>query len=339
MLKAFIFFAMVFIISYAAVPMIISLARRTGAVAIPGERHIHSRPTPKLGGIAIALGIYLVAPFVFQMEKVIIAYLVSAFIIFLLGLIDDLMNIGWRFKLIVFCIAMSIFIFVSDTWIRNIGNLFGNEKIDLDKWGIPFTFFAVFGLTNAINLIDGLNGLACGASVIAFISFAILAYISDNTAVFYLCILNLGAILALFRYNYPKARIFLGDTGSLFIGYSLSIMAILLTQAKGNVNPVIPVIILGIPIFDTLRVMITRIIKRSSPFKADKTHLHHLMTRSGYSAKNVVRAIWMLSILMSLLAFILRQYDSWLMLIVLLIVFFCMGIFINNLRIFKRKNF
>ena len=145
------------------------------------------------------------------------------------------------------------------------------------------------------------------------------------------------SLLGLFRYNYPKARIFMGDSGSLFLGYSLSAMAIMLTQGQGKVNPMIPAIVLGVPIFDTLRVMITRFINKKHPFKPDKIHLHHLMIRSGIQPTRVVKIIWILSLLLSLLAFALYNYESWSMLLVLLIFITLLGILIENLRILKIK--
>lgn len=335
---SFIIFIIAFVVSFIAVPVAVLVAKRAGAISLPGKRHIHTKPTPKLGGLAITLSVFLVAIFMIQIDRVLAAYLGSSGIIFLLGFIDDLRDINWKAKMISSFIAISIFVFGGDIWIENIGNLFSTDEIELGRWGIPFTYIAIFGVMNAINLIDGLNGLACGVSVIALVSFAFLAYISDNNTIFYLSLMILGSTLAFLRYNYPQATIFLGDSGSLFLGFSLSAIAILLTQGKGNVNPMVPVIILGIPIFDTLRVMTMRAINRKSPFKADKTHLHHLMLRSGIPSNNVVKTIWILSALMSLLAFTLREYDSWLLLIVLLIVIFCIGVFIENLRIVRLRH-
>jgi len=331
----YIVFLSAFIISFAAVPAIRLLANNKGAVAIPGKRHIHTKPTPKLGGIAVASGVLLISPFVFTFDRIIASYLASSALMLLLGIIDDIKGTNWRLKLIFSLIATSIFIFGSNIWIRSLGNLFGLGEIQLGLWGILFTYFAVFGVINAINLIDGLNGLACGVSSIAFLSFAIFARMDGNTTVFYLSLANLAATMGLFRYNYPDAKIFLGDSGSLFLGFSLSVMAILLAQGQGKINPMVPVMILGIPILDTLRVMTVRIINRRNPFEGDRTHLHHLMSRSGIPPTRVVKIIWALSCLMSLLASLLHKYDSWLMLLVFFDVAVLMGVLIENLRILK----
>ena len=324
-----------FMISSATIPSLILLANTNGAVAHPGKRHIHTHPTPKFGGVAVALTVLLILPFIFSIDRVTGSYLVSSALMLFVGIFDDFRGADWKMKLTVSLTATSIFIFGSGIYITDLGNLFGLGNIYLGLWGIPFTFFAVFGVINAVNLIDGLNGLACGISSIAFLSLAVFASMSGNETVFYLSLANLGATLGLFRYNYPRARIFMGDSGSLFLGFSFATLAILLTHGQGKVTPMIPVMILGIPIFDTLRVMVVRIKNKRHPFRGDKTHLHHLMIRSGMPQKRAVKILWLLSSIMSLLAFLLFKYDSWLMLLVFFIAGISIGIFIENLRIIR----
>ena len=332
----YIIFFIAFVISFAAVPLLISLAHKNGVIAIPGKRHIHSHPTPKFGGIAIASGVLLISPFLFQFDRVIGSYFISSGLILTLGIIDDIRGTSWKLKMAFSAAAISIIVFGGGIYLENLGNLFGFGELHLGIWSIPLTFLTIFGVINAINLIDGLNGLACGVSSIAFISFAVFASISGNDTVLYLSLANLGATLGLFKYNYPKAKIFMGDSGSLFLGFSLAVLSILLTQkGTGTINPMVPVIILGIPIFDTLRVFSVRILNRRHPFNPDKTHIHHLMIRSGIPLNRVVQTIWILSALMSFLAFVLYKNDSWVILLVLCIVVTLIGVFIENLRIIK----
>jgi UDP-GlcNAc:undecaprenyl-phosphate GlcNAc-1-phosphate transferase len=324
-----------FAISFLAIPPLISLANNKGVIALPGRRHIHAYPTPKFGGIAIALSVLFIAPFVLSQDRMIGSYLLSSAIILMLGIIDDIKGSSWTIKLGFSLAATSVLIFGGDVYVRSLGDLFGRGEIQLGIWGIPFTYIAVFGVTNAINLIDGLDGLACGMSSIAFLSFAIFASVNGNDTVFYLSVANLGATLGLFRYNYPRAKIFMGDSGSLFLGFSLSVTAILLTQGGGTMKPMVPVLVLGIPIFDTVRVMTFRVLNKRHPFVGDRTHLHHLMVRSGITKKRVVKSIWLLSALMSSLAFVLYRLDTWVMLLVFCIFVISMGVFIENLRIIK----
>lgn len=324
-----------FIISSVAMPSLIALANSNGVVALPGKRHIHTHPTPKFGGIAIALTVLLVSPFVFSIDRIVGSYMLSSALMLLLGVIDDVRGTNWKIKLIFSLSATGIIILGTGLWFENLGNLFGLGDVHLGLWGIPFTFFAVFGITNAINLIDGLNGLASGVSAIAFLSFAVFASFSGNTTVLYISLANLGATLGFFRYNYPKARIFMGDAGSMFLGYSLAFLSIILTQGKSDIAAMVPVIVLGIPMFDTVRVLVIRVKNRRHPFTADKTHLHHLMMRSGIPKRRVVKTIWLLSALMSVIAFVLFQYESWLMLLLFCSIMSVIGIFIENLPIIK----
>jgi UDP-GlcNAc:undecaprenyl-phosphate GlcNAc-1-phosphate transferase len=329
-------FLIAFGISFAAAPLVMMLANNSGAVALPGGRHIHTKPTPKFGGIAIALSVFVLSPFIIPVNRVIGSYIAASAIMLLLGVIDDIRGINWKIKLILSIIATSIIMFGTGIWIESLGNLFGFGEVHLGYWGIPFTFFAVFGVINAVNLTDGLNGLACGVSSIAFLSFAVFASMSGNETVFYLSLINLGATLGLFRYNYPRARIFMGDSGSMFLGFSLAVQAILLTQGREAViRPMVPVIILGIPIFDTVRVLILRIINRKHPFRADKTHLHHLMMRSGIHPNHVVKVIWILSALMSVLAFVLYRIDGCIMLVVYFVFIASIGVYVENLSIIR----
>ncbi len=332
-----------FVVSSLTIPSVILLANNNGAVAMPGKRHIHTKPTPKFGGIAIALTVLVISPVVFPLDRVTGSYLLSSALMLLIGVIDDVRNTSWKTKLVFSLVATSVLVFGSGLWFENLGNLFGAGEIRLGLWGIPFTFFAVFGITNSINLIDGLNGLACGVASIAFLAFAVFASVSDNSTVLYLSLANLGATLGFFRYNYPGAKIFMGDSGSMFIGFSLAALAIFLTQGGGTIDPMVPVIVLGIPMFDTVRLLIIRLKNKKHPFTGDKTHLHHLMIRSGIPQYRAVRIIWILSAMMSSLAFLLFRFDAWVMLLVLSVIVAFVGVFIKRLRIIRlstsRKRF
>jgi len=334
-MSGYIAFLSAFAISFLAVPLVMSLANSSGAIAHPGRRHIHAHPTPKFGGVAIASGVLIMSPWVFTIDKVIGSYLLSSAVMLFLGIMDDVRGADWKVKSVFSAVATALFVFGSDLWISSLGNLFGNGEILLGDWGIPFTFIAVFGVVNAINLIDGLNGLACGVSSIAFVAFAVFASVSGNSTVLYLSLCCLGATLGLFRYNYPRARIFMGDSGTMFIGFSIAVMSIMLTQGDGTINPMVPVIVLAVPIYDTLRVFIVRIANKRSPFLGDKTHIHHLMMRSGIRQKRVVQIVWGLSALMSLIAFALYLRDSWVLLLVFFVIIVMIGVFIRNLRIIK----
>lgn len=334
-MSAYIIFFSAFAVSFLLVPLVISFANNRGVVALPGRRHIHTRPTPKFGGVAIASGVLFVSPFIFSLDRVIGSYLAASSLMLILGIIDDVRVASWKLKLAFSLVATSIIIFGTGIWINNLGDLFGVGNIHLGIWGIPFTFFAFFGVINAINLVDGLNGLACGVSSIAFLTFAVFASMIGNETVFYLSVLNLGATLGLIRYNYPRAKIFMGDSGSMFLGFSLAVLALLLTQGQKKIDPMVPVIVLGIPLFDTLRVFFVRLLNKRDPFRPDKAHLHHLMMRSGVHPNQVVKVIWGFSALMSVLSFVLYRFEAWAMLLVYCIFAAFLGLFVENLTIIK----
>jgi UDP-GlcNAc:undecaprenyl-phosphate GlcNAc-1-phosphate transferase len=331
----YIVFIVTFGISFAAVPLVIQLANDRGIIAYPGRRHIHTEPTPKFGGVAIAASVLLASPFVFSLEKTVGSYLAACALILILGIIDDVRGTTWKIKLLFSITATMIVVLGTGVYFENLGNLIGLGEVHLSLWGIPFTLFSFFGIMNSINLIDGLNGLASGVSSIAFLAFAVFAAASGNSTVLYLSLANLGATIGFFKYNFPGARIFMGDSGSMFLGFSLAVMAMLLTQGKGSIDPMVPVVVLGIPMFDAVRILVIRIRNGKHPFRADKTHLHHLILRSGISQQRVVLILWMLSALMASLAFVLYRFESWLMVCVFFIIIAIISVFIENLKIVK----
>jgi len=197
---------------------------------------------------------------------------------------------------------------------------------------IPFTYFSVVGVTNAINLIDGLNGLAGGLSLIAFLFIGIAAYLSGNHVLAMMSIAFVGALGGFLKYNFPKAKIFMGDSGSLFLGFSLAVFSIFLTQNENfRVDPMFPVMILLIPIFDTLRVMFVRAFNMKNPFKADKAHLHHLLVRRKFSSVNAVIFLWSLSIILGLLAVLIIKRTSTPYLVITLMTSLILSLYIDSI--------
>jgi UDP-GlcNAc:undecaprenyl-phosphate/decaprenyl-phosphate GlcNAc-1-phosphate transferase len=179
----------------------------------------------------------------------------------------------------------------------------------------------VVGVINAINLIDGLDGLAGGVAVIAFSSFFIIAVMEGNWIVMALCAATLGSLLGFLKYNFYPARIFMGDAGSMSIGYVLAFLSILLTQNPGShTSPAVPLLILGLPIIDTVWVMIHRICKRQSPFAADLTHLHHKFLNLGFQHRFTVLLIYGLSFSWAVFAVTFRNLPEYILLAVYLVV-------------------
>ena len=280
------------------VPLLRHWGLSTGTVDQPDARKVHKTPIPRLGGIAIFMGFLFSAQVFIPGSREVRGLLAGALVMFLTGLIDDLYGLPPRRKFLGEIGACLVAILVSRIYIHHLGNLFGFGVVRLDPWvGIPFTVFALVGVINALNLIDGLDGLAGGVSVIALFSFGTLGLLSHNSAVAALCAALLGSVLGFLKYNFYPARIFMGDSGSLVVGFVLGALAVFLTQMPGaTVPPVIPVIILGLPILDTIWVMTRRSLHGQSPFAPDKTHLHHKFLNLGFQHRFTVLLIYGLSL-------------------------------------------
>ncbi len=302
-----------FIVTYVVTPLVIKAALKCGCVDTPGVRRFHRKATPRWGGLAFFAGVIPGAVFLFLPEagRSFISYSIAAVVLITLGAIDDLKQLGWKLKFAGIIASASIVIFGGDVAVRNIGNYVDLGRVDMGGLSIPFTYFGIIGVTNAINLIDGLNGLAGGTSLLAFLFMGIAALISGNAPVAFLCFAFVGALLGFLRYNYTRARIFMGDSGSLFLGFSLAVVAILLTQdPRYPVQPTFPVLVMLLPIFDTLRVMFLRIFSLKNPFQADKTHLHHLIVRRKFSSSGSVAFLWGLTALFGVFALVLMRSTS-----------------------------
>jgi UDP-N-acetylmuramyl pentapeptide phosphotransferase/UDP-N-acetylglucosamine-1-phosphate transferase len=213
-----------------------------------------------------------------------------------MGMIDDLKSLGWKIKFAGIAAAATIVIFGGDVVIHQIGSYGAIGRVDLGWFSIPFTYLGIIGITNAINLLDGLNGLAGGVSLLGFLFMGIAALIAGNIMLALVCFAFVGALGAYLLFNFPKARVFMGDTGSLFLGFSLSITAVMLTQdANTSVDSMFPVLVLLIPIVDTVRVLVVRVLNGKNPFKADHLHLHFLITQKNISPMNVTLLFWLVT--------------------------------------------
>jgi UDP-GlcNAc:undecaprenyl-phosphate GlcNAc-1-phosphate transferase len=324
-------------VTFFVTPLIVSLAMRYGCIDNPGKRRFHSNPTPRWGGIAFFLGIMPIS-FFSEMGRQITAYLVASLFLITLGIVDDLRHVGWRVKFLGMILATTIVIFWGGAIINNIGTYGSYGKVELGILSIPFTYFSVIGVTNAINLIDGLNGLAGGVSLIAFLFFAIASFLSGNYVVTTISVAFVGSLIGFLIYNFPKAKIFMGDSGSLFLGFSLSVFSIYLTQDKRfHIEPMFPVMVLLIPIFDALRVMFVRAFNLKNPFRADKTHLHHLLIRKGLSSIKAVIFLWSLCVVLGLLAILMIKRTSTPYLVVALLSTLILSFFSNSLIYRRRK--
>lgn len=294
------------------VPFLQRWALDTGAVDIPDARKVHSRAVPRIGGVAICMAWLFSLLVYMDLAREVRGILAGSLIIFFTGFIDDIYGLTPKKKFLGQIIACLVTIIVGHISINSLGNLFGFGNLAVPELlSIPFTILAVVGIINAFNLMDGLDGLAAGISAIALTAFMILGYLAGNHLIMALCAALLGGVLGFLKYNIHPARIFMGDTGSLLVGFIIAFLAVLLTQSPGaQVQPLIPFVILGLPIADTIRVMSSRILQKKSPFSPDKTHVHHHFLDLGLNHRRTVIVIYAISLSLTGFALLCRNWSG-----------------------------
>ena len=293
-----------FFISFLAIPRLIEFAHKLKVFDNGGDRASHEGSTPFFGGIAIFTGVICSLLFWADIED--IQYiLVSILIVFIVGLIDDLRQITAFKKLIGQIIATLILIFFGDLQIDSMHGVLG--VYDLPIWAsLSFTIFVVIVITNGFNLIDGVDGLAGGIGLIASLSFGAVALIMEQNDMVLIAFTLAGALLAFLRYNFNPAKIFMGDTGSLVVGMTLSVLAIntikfgLITEdfKLPNKGPLMAIVFLAIPLFDSLRVFIVRASKGVGPFSPGRDHIHHALLDLGCGHKRTALILYFISVLL-----------------------------------------
>ncbi len=288
-------FFLAFIIALISTPVIKKIAFHIGAVDRPGARKVHSRAMPRMGGLAIYLAFTLTVLIMEPMSRELIGLLTGGTLILILGLIDDIKDIPPRVKLLgqVFAAGVCVAFGVKVIFLTNpFGSLLYLKWHGID-FGIPLTILWIVWVTNALNLIDGLDGLAGGLASIAAMTIAIIAWHEGQMLVVLPAVALSASIIAFLKYNFHPAKIFMGDSGSLFLGYMLAGMSVIgLTKGAAVISVFIPVLILGIPIFDALFAIIRRYINNQPIFKADKEHLHHRLLALGLSHRQTVFVIY-----------------------------------------------
>ena len=295
-----------FIVSYILTPYMAHVGKKQNMLDIPGHRKIHEEAIPNLGGIVIFFGFLLSLLFVVQIEGQVKALLIGGVIILLLGVVDDIANLSPKHKFAIQMIPALIVIIYNNALINS---FIVNQLKSFDLLGYllyPILIFWIVGVTNSINLIDGLDGLACGVSLIALATFFILGLKQNLEALNLVSIALAGSMLAFLRFNFYPAKIFLGDSGSTFAGFILATIGALWVLNSGTAFFIfIPIIILALPIFDTLFAIWRRYRGHHPIFQADKGHLHHRLLARGISHKNIVLILWGISTICSVIALII----------------------------------
>ncbi len=292
-----------FLTSLLAVPIIKKVAIHVNAMDYPSERKVHDKPMPRLGGIAIFLafvvGYMLYAPMTTKMLSI----LISSFIMILLGIFDDINSIRARYKFIVQILAACVLVFYGQIFLVDI-TFFGNVITFPSPINYLITIFFIVAIINAINLIDGLDGLCSGICSIYFITIAIIAFILNVIGGLdvILSLIMIGSTLGFLVFNFAPAKIFLGDSGSYFLGLIIAVIALLGFKGTTLTSLIIPLIILIIPIFDTLFAILRRLLKGGNIGVPDKEHIHHQLLKMKFSTRTTVLVIYMINILFAVVS-------------------------------------
>ncbi|MFD0957893.1 glycosyltransferase family 4 protein [Paenibacillus chungangensis] len=306
-------FVAALILALVMTPLIKKLAFKVGAIDKPNHRKVHTRVMPRLGGLAIYIafvGAFLILqPFIPEGLlrpwdiDMINALLVGGTIIIILGALDDRFELSAKVKFLGQLLAACVVVFGFDIHINLVNVPFGETMQPIAEWiGIPLTLLWIVGVTNAINLIDGLDGLAAGVSGIAIATIAVMAAFMGYQPVILLSTLLLGGIIGFLVFNFHPAKIFMGDSGSLFLGFSLATLSMLGFKQVTIVSFVTPLLIIGVPLSDTFFAIVRRWVNKKPLFAPDKEHLHHRLQDLGFSHRRTVLIIWGVAAMFGVLA-------------------------------------
>lgn len=279
-------------ISYVMIMFLASHAERLGFIDHPdGRRKIHTVAKPLVGGIGIITGV-LITMLLFMPLWQNLGLIIAILMIGAVGAVDDRHDVSFKIRFLVQTGATASIMFFGGTVLHSFGDLLGLGTIETGMLAWPITLFCVLGVINAVNMTDGLDGLAGGTSLVAFSAFGMLAWLNSQPELTYISIAFVGALAAFLRFNWHPSKLFMGDAGSMSLGFVLAFFAIEVTQKSGGiVSPAAALLVLALPITDTITVMVKRVLKGQSPFHPDKTHLHHVIKAMGFNHRKVVMVI------------------------------------------------
>ena len=297
-------FLVAFVVAAAVTPAAIKIAPKIGAMDIPkDERRMHKKPMPRFGGIAIYLGIMAALAVFALKDKGITSVMTGCTLIYMLGLIDDLKDLKPLVKLCGQIVCATV-VYIMGVRIEFITNYFGPGNMAFgDVACFIITVLWLIAITNAVNLIDGLDGLAAGIAAISALCIGYVAYIHGQYVPTLAMMAIAGAALGFLPYNFNPAKIFMGDSGSELLGFSIAAVSILGTVKSATIVVVIiPALVLGLPIFDTVMAIFRRLAKHQSIGTADKDHLHHRIMKAGFGQKRAVMILYCISGIMGIVA-------------------------------------
>jgi UDP-GlcNAc:undecaprenyl-phosphate GlcNAc-1-phosphate transferase len=317
-------FLLAMVVTMAWLPVFGRVAGKWRIVDHPGERKVHAVPIPRIGGVAMAIGVLIAAVVAVPLTPPERWFLAAAGVVAVFGGLDDRFDLDYRLKLFGQVLAAGIVIVGSDVQIHA---LTFDDRVMLPEWlSIPLTMLFLVGITNAINLADGLDGLAGGTTFLSLCALAMLAYSGGQVSTAALALTFAGAVLGFLRFNTFPASVFMGDAGSQLLGFAVGVLSLRATQSGTSaVSAAIPVLLLALPIMDTLSVMVQRMSEGRSPFSADKNHIHHKLLSFGFDHHEAVMVIYAVQADLLLVAYWMR-YESDLAILGVVTAFFVVSI-------------
>ncbi|WP_407639175.1 glycosyltransferase family 4 protein [Alteribacillus iranensis] len=307
-----------FLLSLFLTPLVKKLAFKIGATDKPNHRKVHKGAMARLGGLSIYVA-FLAGLLILQPNNEYMPYILAGgTIIIITGFLDDLFELSAKWKLLGQILA-AIIVLVGGVEIQFI-NLPFDGRLELGWFSIPITLLWIIGITNAINLIDGLDGLAAGVSSIVLATISVLAIIQNDIFIVAMGIALLGGTLGFLVHNFNPAKIFMGDTGALFLGFMIGVIALLGFKNVTIFSLVVPVIILAVPISDTFFAIIRRFVNKQPLSAPDKSHLHHCLLRLGYTHRQTVLIIYAVSAFFGISAVIFTISTLWVSLVILMLL-------------------
>lgn len=293
------------LLATALVPMLAAKAAYLGLLDEPSARKIHRAAVPRVGGIAIAVGTLLSILLWFPVRTEITGYIAGGIVIVAFGIADDRFDLDYRIKFVGQIGAAIAFMLIGDIQLTRVPFEYGHVW---PAWlGSLLTILALVGVTNAVNLSDGMDGLAAGTSLLAAAAIGYLAYTGGDGTIALVALSLISATLGFLRYNTHPAQVFMGDAGSQFLGYSIAALSIILVEESNTaISPLVPVLLLGLPILDTLYVMVRRVFSGRSPFSPDRLHLHYRLLDAGMTQQTAVTIIYAMQASLILIAWLLQ---------------------------------
>ena len=332
-------FVTAFVVAMIVMPPLIKLIRHFSLFDLPGGRKEHLIPIPTMGGIASCIGMIIGCLFWFHFTNEIftICFFFAIAILFIIGIMDDLKNMPARYKIVIQAAVASLIAF-SGVRITDFNGLFGIHELNISAQ-YTFTIIAITGITNAFNLVDGIDGLAGGLGFMSLIILGLFLTLCNDANYAVIAFALSGGLLGFLYYNFNPARIFMGDTGSLVLGFVVAVLCVKLIQINVQIPhrllphvPVFALSVVAIPVFDTLRVFALRTWQGHSPFTPDKNHIHHVLTNNGWSHSFTAKIICGVHALVLILGYFLKGVPQLVGLAILLVLMLLMVLIFQRMK-------